>query len=90
MSTIYRWLIADFVKHKQTIIHSIASAKGKVTISFNRWKANNNVPDLLKVVIHYLRDDYKLHNVVLAMCNTLRSHTRANIADHLFEVLKDY
>jgi hypothetical protein len=40
--------------------------------------------------VHYLSDDYKLHNVVLAMCNTLGSHTSANIADYLFDVLKDY
>ena len=40
--------------------------------------------------MHYLLDDYKLHNVVLTICNTLRSHTGANIADHLFDVLKDY
>jgi hypothetical protein len=90
VSTIRRWLIADFAKYKQTIICSIASAKGKVTISFDRWKANNNVLDLLGVVIHYLGDDYKLHNVVLTMCNTLGSHTGANIADHLFDVLKEY
>jgi hypothetical protein len=82
--------MADFAKYKQTIIRSIASIKGKVTISFDRWKANNNVLDLLGVVIHYLGDDYKLHNVVLAMYNTLGSHTGANITDHLFDILKEY
>jgi hypothetical protein len=40
--------------------------------------------------VHYLRDDYKLHNVVLALSNTLGSHTKANIANQLFDVLKDY
>ena len=40
--------------------------------------------------MHYLRDDYKLYNVVLAMRDTLGSHTGANLADHLFDVLKDY
>lgn len=40
--------------------------------------------------MHYLRDDNKLHNVVLAMRDTLRSHTSSNIADYLFDVLKDY
>ena len=40
--------------------------------------------------MHYLSDDYKLHNVVLTMYNTLKSHTGANIADYLFDVLKDY
>ena len=82
--------MADFENHKQTIIRSIAAAKGKVTISFDGWKANNDVLDLLGVIVHYLGDDYKLHSVVLALCNTLGSHTGANIADQLFDVLKDY
>jgi hypothetical protein len=90
MNTTRAWIIADFKKYRQTIIRSIASARGKVTISFDGWKANNDVLDLLGVVVHYLGDDYKLHNVVLAMRDTLGSHTGANIADHLFDVLKDY
>jgi hypothetical protein len=40
--------------------------------------------------VHYLGDDYRLHNVVLAMCDTLGSHTGANITDNLLDVLKDY
>jgi hypothetical protein len=40
--------------------------------------------------MYYLRDDYKLYNVVLALYDTLSSHTGKNIADHLFDVLKDY
>ena len=82
--------MADFENHKQTIIRSIAAAKGKVTISFDGWKANNDVLDLLGVIVHYLGDDYKLHSIVLALCNTLSSHTGANIADQLFDILKDY
>jgi hypothetical protein len=61
-----------------------------LTISFDGWKANNDVLDLLGIVVHYLGDDDKLHNVVLAMRDTLGSHTGANIADHLFDVLKGY
>ena len=84
------WMVAEFAKHKQRIMDSIASARSKVTISFDGWKANNDVLDLLGVVAHYIGDDYKVHNVVLAMRNTLGSHTGANIADLLFDVLKDY
>jgi hypothetical protein len=40
--------------------------------------------------VYYLRDDDKLYNVVLIIRDTLSSHTRANIADHLFDVLKEY
>jgi RNase adaptor protein for sRNA GlmZ degradation len=72
------------------VIRSIANSTSKLTISFSGWKANNDALDLLRVVIHYLRDNNKLHNVVLAMCDTLGSHTSANIADQLFDVLKDF
>ncbi|KAM0706152.1 hypothetical protein Q7P35_006701 [Cladosporium inversicolor] len=82
--------MAEFTKYRPKIIESIVKAKGKVTISFDGWRANNDVLDLLGVVVYYLRDDYKLYNVVLALCDTLGRHTGANIADHLFDVLKNY
>jgi hypothetical protein len=80
----------EYTRYQAKIIKSIATAKSKLTISFNGWKAKNDVLDLLGVVVHYLRDDDKLHNVVLTMRDTLGSHTGANIADHLFDVLKEY
>jgi hypothetical protein len=80
----------EFSKKHASIVESIAKVKGKVTISFDRWKANNDVLDLLGVIVHYLGDDYKLHNVVLAMRDTLGSHSGVNLADRLFDVLKDY
>jgi hypothetical protein len=89
-TTVARWIEAEFTANRASIVSSIANAKGKVTISFDGWKANNDVLDLLGVVVHYIGDDYRLHNVVLALCNTLGSHTGANIADHLFDILKDY
>jgi hypothetical protein len=89
-NTVASWVMAEYIRHRATIIRSIAKAKSKLTISFDGWKANNDVLDLLGVVVHYLGDDNKLHNVVLAMRDTLGSHTGANIADHLFDVLKEY
>jgi hypothetical protein len=88
--TVTNWIDAEFLERKASIVRSIANSKGKVTISFDGWKANNDVLDLLGVVVHYLGDDYKVHNVVLTMRDTLSSHTGANIADQLFDVLKDY
>jgi hypothetical protein len=89
-NTTRAWVFAEYAKYHKSIVRSIANARGKVTISFDGWKANNHVLDLLGVIVHYLGDDYKLHNVVLALRDTLGSHTGENIADHLFDVLKDY
>jgi hypothetical protein len=90
VSTAREWIIDSYNKNKAKVIKSIATSISKLTISFDGWKANNDVLDLLGVVLHYLRDDHKLHNVVLVMRDTLGSHTGSNIADHLFNILKDY
>jgi hypothetical protein len=58
-------VIEEYTQYRSTIINSIAIAKLRLTISFNRWKANNDVLNLLGIVIYYLRDDNKLYNVVL-------------------------
>lgn len=84
------WVLAEYAKYRQAVARAIAGAKGRVTISFDRWKTNNDVLDLLGVVMHYLEDDNKVHNVVPATRDTLGSHTGANIADYLFDFLKDY
>lgn len=89
-NTTRAWVYEEYAKHHEAVVQSIASAKGKVTISFDGWKANNDVLNLLGVVVHYLGDDYKLYNVLLALRDTKGSHTGENIADHLFDVLRDY
>lgn len=89
-TTMAVWINDAFINHQATVIDSLAKSTSGVTISFDGWKANNDVLDLLGVVAHYLDDEHKLRTVVLALRDTHGSHTGANIADHLFEVLGDY
>jgi hypothetical protein len=56
-TTTSSWLMAKYERHKPTIVQSTANAKSKLTVSLDGWKANNDVLDLLRVVIHYLKDD---------------------------------
>lgn len=84
------WLIDSYNRAKTRVIASLQAATSKVTISFDGWKANNEVLDMLGVVAHYLDNDHKLKTVVLSMRDTLGSHTGANIADHLADVLSDF
>jgi hypothetical protein len=42
-NTTRAWIMDEFNKHQQAIIRLIAHAKGKVTISFDGWKANNDI-----------------------------------------------
>jgi hypothetical protein len=85
LNTTRTWVLAEYARYRQAIVRSVASAKGNVTISFDGWKANNDVSGLLGVIVHHFGDDNKLHNIVLGLRDTLGSHTGANIADHLFD-----
>lgn len=75
---------------KDAVIQSLAHAKSGITISFDHWKANNDILDLLGVVAHYLDREYKPKTVVVALKDALGSHTGDNIAEQLIEVLRDY
>jgi hypothetical protein len=75
---------------RSRVIESIRTATSRLTISFDGWKANNEVLDVLGVVAHYLDKDYTVKTVVLGMRDTLGSHTGDNIADHLADVLNDF
>jgi hypothetical protein len=89
-TTTSKYILDEFTRCHANIVKSIARAKGKVKISVDRCKAKNDILDLSGDIMHYLGDDYKLHNVVLAMRDTLGSHTGTSIVDHLFDVLKVY
>jgi len=67
-----------------------AKVKSRITISFDGWKANNDVLDLLSVLAHYIDCNCKLKTVTLALRNTYGSHTSKNMKDHLLAVLREY
>ena len=46
--------------------------------------------DLLGIVVHYLDSNYQRRAVVLGLCDTLGSHTGANMADHLLSIINDF
>lgn len=49
------------------VIKSISKATSRLTISFDGWKANNDLLDLLGVVAHYLNHNHDLKTVVLGL-----------------------
>lgn len=89
-TTAGRWIKQCYKDAVAKVTASLAGARGQITISFDGWKANNGVLDLLGVMAHYIGHDYKLHTVVLGLRNTLGSHTGRCIAEHLHEVLHDF
>lgn len=85
-----RWIMESYHAARSRVIQSLKSATSRITISFDGWKANNEILDVLGVVAYYLNSDYKLQTIVLGMRDTMGSHTGTNIADHLVDVLSDF
>ena len=65
-------------------------ANSRIVISFDSWKADNKILDLLSVLAHYIDKQYKLKTFVLALRDTYGSHSSDNIKDHLLTVLREY
>lgn len=84
------WLKQSFNEHQALVKRSLAATNSGFTISFDAWKTNNEVLDLLGVVIHYIDETYRLRNIVIGLRNTMGDHTGANQAEHLFSVLHPY
>ena len=89
-STVRRMVLEQHEKHKVDVIAALARAKSGMTISFDGWKADNEILDLLGIVAHYLDDNYRPKSVVLGLRDTMGSHTGENIAQQLIDVLRDY
>jgi hypothetical protein len=89
-TTAATWLNAVYKKHQSTVIAALTKSTSGVTVSFDGWKANNNILDLLGVIAHYLDEHYQLRTVVLGLRDTLSSYIGEIIGDYLFDVLGDY
>jgi hypothetical protein len=85
-----RWIMESYGTSRSTVVESIKKASSKLTISFDGWKANNEVLDVLSVVAHYLNSDYILQTVVIGIRDTMGSYTGATTGDHLADELSDF
>ena len=89
-NTARAWIIDEYQKARQVVIEDMACAKSRIMISFDSWKADNEVLDLLGVVAHYIDCHYKVKTVTLALRDTYGSHTGDNMREHLLAVLSEY
>ena len=84
------WIIQEFEQGKKAVIKDLAQAKSRITVSFDGWKADNEILDLLGVVAHYIDRNYKVKTITLALRDTYGSHSSENIKDYLLVVLRKY
>jgi hypothetical protein len=84
------WILQAYEDSKVKISESLANRTSGLVISFDGWKANNEVLKLLGIVAHYLDENHCRRAVVLSMRDTLGSHSGANMADHLSATLRDF
>jgi hypothetical protein len=86
--TVHQMVTNRYRTAKDAVIQSLTQARSGITISFDHWKANNDMLDLLGVVAHCLDHEYKPKTVVIALKDALGSHTGDNIAEQLIEDLQ--
>ena len=89
-NTVATWLNTSYARHQAKVVACLAKSTSAITISFDSWKADNDVLDLLGVVAHYLDEQYQLRTVVIGLRDHHGSHTGANIGEHLNQVLGDF
>ena len=68
----------------------MAQAKSRHIGSFDGWKADNEVLDLLGIVAHNIDRNHEVKTVILALRDAFGSHSSENIKDHLLTVLREY
>ena len=88
-TTTRKLVITTFKTLKAVVIHSLAAAKSRMTLSFDAWKSDNDL-DMLAIIAHYIDEQYNVKNVLLALRNTYGSHTAAEIRHHLLAVVREY
>jgi hypothetical protein len=88
--TTSNWIVQAYKDARPKVSQALAKATSGLTLSFDGWTANNNVLDLLGIMVYYLNSNYQRCAVMLGLCDTLGSHTGANIADHLLSVINDF
>jgi hypothetical protein len=86
-TTVAAWLNEAYTRHQAIVLASLATSTSAITISFDSWKANNDILDLLGVVARYLDENHELRTVVLILRDHHGSHTGANIGELLNQVL---
>jgi hypothetical protein len=84
------WVLQVYEDAKIKVSQSLMNRTSGLTISFDGWKANNEVLALLGIVAHYLDENHCRRAVVIRRRDTLGSHTGANMADHLFATMRDF
>jgi hypothetical protein len=84
------WILQAYEDAKVKVSESLSKRTSGLTISFDGWKANNEVLELLGIVAHYLDEHYCRRAVVLGLRDTFGSHTGANMADQISTTLKDF
>lgn len=88
-STTRRWIIKASQRAKGAIRRCMSKAKSRITLSFDGWRSGNEL-DMLGVTAHYVDNNYRVKNVLLALRNTYGSHKGEELKYHLLAVCRDY
>lgn len=87
-NTTRTWIVSAFAKEKNTICTHVTSAYSRISISFDAWSSNNDLP-LLGVVAHLMDEKHELKTLLLGL-SEINSHSGIEQSRVLLQVLQDY
>lgn len=87
--TLKAWLIQAFRLGKDDVLRRLQQSIGKVTISFDLWSSRNMLA-LLGICVHFLDGNGRYQSFLLAMPEHDGTHTGANIAANILEIIREF
>lgn len=81
-STMQKWIIEDFRRHKGTVVELLQHARTSIHISFDLWSAQD-LRSMAGVLVHFLDKGYKYREFLLSIPEHVGPHSGKNIAETL-------
>ena len=88
-TTVAEWIKRYYPPCQQKVVSKLASAKSRITLSFDGWKSDSDM-DLLGVIAHFIDDDFKHQTLLLSLEATHGSHTGENLSQALLAAVRSY
>lgn len=88
-STVQKWIIEDFQRHKGTVIELLQDARTSIHISFDLWSAKD-LRSMAGILVHFLDNSYKYREFLLSIPEHVGPHSGKNIAETLAGIFREF
>ncbi|KAL0650323.1 hypothetical protein Bca4012_093014 [Brassica carinata] len=79
-----------YEKEKEKLKKVFAEFKGRVSFTSDMWTASTTMMGYICLTAHYVDDNFKLNNKILAFCELKPPHTGEEVANSLLSCLREW